>query len=262
MRTIELWQEKMSGDVPEDGFIPVLDFYKADRAEHKGTVLICPGGGYGFRADHEGKDIAEAFNSSGFSAFVVHYRVSPCRYPSPQLDLGRAIRLVRADAAAYGVDPGKIAVCGFSAGGHLTASVGCLWDVEDLKTGDELDDISARPDALILCYPVISCGDKGHKESFDSLLGPEASFEDKKQLSLEYKVRDDTPPAFLWHTADDSSVPVQNSLMFADELSRRNIPFELHVYPHGVHGLGLAPEAPEVAGWFDLAVDFLRRMDW
>lgn len=247
---------------PQSDFIPTLDLYPIQTNEPKGAILICPGGGYANRAAHEGKNIAEAFNAQGLHAFVVQYRVAPNQHPAPLADVSRALRIIRANATQWLVNPNHIAVCGFSAGGHLTASLGVHHASDIPGAGDGIDKQSNRPDALILSYPVISSGEFRHKGSFNNLLGENASEKMIAFMSLENQVTQNTPPTFLWHTAEDAGVPAENSMLFAQALSKHNIPYELHIFPNGRHGLGLAPELPNVAAWFDLCVTWLKNMGW
>jgi acetyl esterase/lipase len=228
----------------------------------RGAVLVCPGGGYANRAPHEQLPIAERYRDAGFNAFVLQYRVNPNLHPAPLLDVSRAVRLIRQNAGLWGLNPKQVAVCGFSAGGHLTASLGVHYGLGVLNTGDPLDDISCRPNALILSYAVLSGKAFRHAGSFTNLLGPNADPALVALMSLEDHVTPDTPPAFLWHTADDPVVPVANSLLFAEALSSNGVPFELHIYPSGVHGLGLAEARPHIATWMDLSVEWLRDMGW
>lgn len=246
-----------------DDFQPVLDCYPLPGDRPRPALVILPGGGYGARAPHEGVDVAERFNTLGMHAFVVQYRVAPYRFPAPQLDAFRAIRMVRALAGRPGnpwrIIPGQLAVCGFSAGGHLAASTGTMFadaDVDALA-GDDADAGSQRPDALILGYPVISFNAEwGHTGSGRNLLG-EGREAENHRFSLEQRVSAETPPTFLWHTADDGGVPVENSLRFVSALQRCGVPWGLHVFPHGRHGLGLAPECRDIRLWAELAAEFL-----
>ena len=166
-----LWPGEPPCSSPEDDFRPWLEVYSLDTQDVHGAVLVCPGGGYVNRAPHEAEPIARRFNDCGFHAFVVQYRVSPHRHPAPLLDVSRALRIIRANAGEWRVDPERIAVCGFSAGGHLTASLGVHYGMDALNVGDDLDAISARPDALILGYPVITAGEFGHRGCFDTSAG-------------------------------------------------------------------------------------------
>ena len=230
--------------------------------EPHGAVVVCPGGGYGGRAPHEAAVIAERFNQEGVHAFVVHYRVAPSRHPAPIMDVSRALRMVRSRAAAWRVRADRIAVCGFSAGGHLAASRGVLSERYPFMAEDDLHALSNRPDAMILAYPVISSGPFGHRGSFENLLGPNAAPALLQEMSLELQVTPRTPPAFLWHTADDAAVPVENSLLLFEALRRHQVGAELHVYPSGPHGLGLAPDNPHIATWMSLCGQWLRGMGW
>jgi acetyl esterase/lipase len=223
-------------------------------------VLVCPGGGYNHRAPHEAEPIARRFNASGYHAFVVHYRVAPHRHPAPLLDVARAMRLIRQHAADWRVDPAHVAVLASRRADTSRQAWGVHFGMTVLQRGDALDVFSPRPDALVLCYPVISAGPRGHSGSFESLLGPEASPELRQWMSLEHQVTAETPPTFLWHTADDGGVPVENSLLFAQALRDHGVPFELHVYPHGPHGLGLAEEFPHIATWTSLVAEWLAEL--
>lgn len=241
-----LWPEGApgaAGEGPEDR--PRLTPYLAGRNRPHGAVIVCPGGGYGTRAPHEGAPVARRLNAFGLSAYVLDYRVAPYRHPYPLLDAQRAIRTVRHRAERDGIDPQRIAILGFSAGGHLASSAGTHFDAGDPNHADPIERESSRPDAMILCYPVISLSaDYGHQGSARNLLGPDAPEELRRRLSSEQQVTEATPPAFLWHTADDAGVPVQNSLAMVDALRRHGVPCELHVYESGRHGLGLADGHP------------------
>ncbi len=265
MKTINLWPEKFSEGKSKDGeFVPALDIYTLNCSEAKGAVVVCPGGGYSNRAAHEGEDIALRFNKLGFHAFVVQYRVSPNRFPAPQQDIFRAIKIIRSKAEEWNIKANKIAVCGFSAGGHLAASSGTLFNEVEFTVGDETDKILQKPNALILCYPVISSGELGHAGSFDNLLGKDADSGLREKYSLEKRITAETPPTFLWHTEEDSAVPVENSLLWCLNLRKYKIPFELHVFPEGRHGLGLGvdPDIPEIKVWPELCATWLKKMDW
>jgi acetyl esterase/lipase len=259
---LPLWPDTPPGETHEDAFRPTLTTFLLEGDEARGAVVVVPGGGYGGRADHEREPIARRFNEAGFHAFVLDYRVAPHRNPEPLNDAARAVRIVRNRAAEWRVKPDKIAVLGFSAGGHLTASLGVFFDSGEAGSSDPVARESSRPDALVLCYPVISSGKFGHQGSFDNLLGPESSAAEREAMSLEKHVRKDTPPAFLWSTSDDEAVPVENSLLFATALRAQGIPFEMHVYPHGPHGMGLAEKDPHVGTWPELCAEWLKGMDW
>ncbi|MCI8387974.1 MAG: alpha/beta hydrolase [Clostridiales bacterium] len=223
-------------------------------------IVIYPGGGYGMRAYHEGEPIAKFFNSRGMHAVVVDYRVSPNRYPAELADAQRAIKIVRARANEWKIDPNKVVTLGFSAGGHLAASTVTLDDVTvGCHEHDEIDDQSALPNGAILCYPVISIKDDfGHAGSGMNLLGDKYKFE-SDYFSLQNRVTDKTPTCFFWHTSDDSAVNIKNSLIFAGKLRDHKIPFEMHVYPHGPHGLGLAENYDDASQWPNQAADWVWR---
>ena len=220
---------------------------------------MCPGGGYGGRADHEGEPIARMLNEHGIAGFVCHYRVAPYRHPVPLMDASRAIRWVRRHADEYNVNPKRVGVLGFSAGGHLASTVATHYDAGEARAADPVEREGSRPDAAVLCYPVISFEPPfRHVGSMNNLLGADPPDGLRLSLSNELQVTEDTPPTFLWHTAEDAGVPVENSLLFASALSAKGVPFELHVYPHGAHGLGLAPDDPHVATWARLCGEWLK----
>ena len=262
-KAIPLWPEGAPGieeATPQE--VPTITPYLLDTAERRAAVIVCPGGGYVMRAPHEAEPIARWLNSIGVVSFVCDYRVAPYKHPRPMQDAQRAIRWVRANADACGVDAGKIGILGFSAGGHLVATVGTHYDSGDAQAADPVDRVSCRPNALILCYAVISSGPCGHQGSFQNLLGEDASVELRWSMSNELQVTPDTPPSFLWHTADDGGVPVENSLGFAGALSRCKVPFDLHVFQHGAHGLGLASDDAHVSKWTNCCETWLRGMGW
>lgn len=236
--------------------IPRLTPYLSTRTT-RGILIVCPGGGYRMLAPHEGEPIARWLNGLGIAAFVLEYRVAPHRHPVPLGDLKRALRLVRSRAAEWGLAGQPLGVLGFSAGGHLATGAGVFGDDGEAGSADPVAQISSRADALVLCYPVISSGVARHQGSIENLLGAGATDEQIAALSLETLVTPATPPTFLWHTADDASVPVENSLLFASALGRAGVPFALHVYPHGRHGLGLAIDDPVVGSWTALCASWL-----
>ena len=208
------------------------------------AVLICPGGGYTFVSPREGEPIALRFAAAGICAFVLEYSVAPARFPQALCETLTAMAYIRENAERFCLDPNRIALCGFSAGGHLAASAAVFWNHPMVapylkKTGDVL-----RPNALVLAYPVIINEGPCHRDSFKALLG-EDGCRDPKMLeltSLEKQVNEDTPPTFIWHTAEDAAVPVQNSLAFGAALADRHIPLELHIYRRGPHGLSLGDQ--------------------
>lgn len=265
---IRLWDEREQEKIYSDGFRPFIETYIMSGNNKRGAVLICPGGGYGGTSDREAEPIAIRFNAAGYHAFVLRYSVAPRRHPQPLLDVSKAMCIIREGADIWNIHPSKIAVCGFSAGGHLAASLGVHWNKSYLNEEGIATGLN-QPNALILCYPVISFGEFTHGSSRDNLLGKEAGDDLIEELSLEYQVNEKTPATFLWHTFADETVPVENSLLFAQSLRQYNIPFELHVYPEGPHGLSLATsetdsqgqfgEFPHVASWMDLCIEWLNQ---
>lgn len=249
-------------DLPADdqGFRPHLVPVLHRDATLRPLVIVCPGGGYGHRANHEGVEVARWLHELGLHAAVLHYRVKPHRHPAPLHDAQRAIRLVRHHATTWRVDPARILILGFSAGGHLAASATTIHDGGDPGASDPVARQSCRPDGAILCYPVITLGEHRHDGSRRNLLGDTPDPALVESLSLETRVDARTPPCFLWHTADDGAVPVQNSLLFASALARHRVPHALHVFAHGRHGLGLAQDHPEARAWTGLCATWLRAM--
>ena len=223
----------------------------------KGAVVVLPGGGYCMKADHEGGVIAEMINEAGVSAYVLDYRVKPCHYLAPLADAKRAIRTVR----AMGYE--KVAILGFSAGGHLCCSAATLYDAGDPQAEDPLERLSSRPDGFIPCYAVVSFTAFRHQGSVDALLGDKKTdYALLRRFSAELNVTSDTPPAFIWHTAADQAVPVENSLRLAGALAAACVPFEMHIFPEGAHGLGLAKDLPVVAQWAKLCQGWLVRQGY
>lgn len=236
--------------------LPTMKFFPANNKNktgnhNKGCVIVCPGGGYEYKAvDHEGYEIVNFLNKNNINAFLLDYRVYPDIHPAPLTDALRAIEKARDLADKLGYNPQKIGILGFSAGGHLAASAATMWT-----------DIKSRPDAVILAYSVITMGNKyTHQGSRSNLVGENISGQIIDDLSCENRVNKQTPPAFIWHTVSDEAVPVENSLLFADALSMKSIPFELHIFPEGPHGLGLAQTTPGVKHWPALMIDWLKRL--
>ncbi|MCA0757725.1 alpha/beta hydrolase [Paenibacillus sp. N4] len=259
MSVLLLWPEGApycQGETDEDR--PAITPYLVE-GENNPAVIVCPGGGYGTRAYHEGEPVAQWLNGLGISAFVLRYRVAPYQYPCALLDAQRAIRLVRQEAKEFRVDPDKIGLLGFSAGGHLTANAGTSYDKGNEDADDPIERQSSRPDLLILCYPVITMTDPfTHQGSRNNLLGKEPEQGSIERMSNELNVTEDTPPTFLWHTSNDGGVPVENSLLFASALSKHNVLFDLHVYAKGRHGLGLAEDEQHTAGWTGACASWLE----
>ncbi len=225
------------------------------------AILVLPGGGYGCRAAHEADPIAIWVNSLGLSSAVLHYRHAPHRHPVPLHDAQRGVRMLRARAEAWNIDPGRIAILGFSAGGHLAACAANFGADGIAASGDPVERESARVQACIACYAVISTGPHGHQGSFTNLLGERRDAAQERHLSLENSVTRRNPPTFIWHTADDDVVPVQNALLYAQALIAQQVPTALHIYPHGHHGLELAFTFPGSAStWTAVCAAWLREI--
>ena len=242
--TFPLWPDGLPATTsPGSGPPPTLTLYRPPAARATGAaVVVCPGGGYQTLADHEGKPIAEWLNGLGITAVVLRYRLGPLNHhPAMLQDAAQAIRTTRAKANDWGVDPGRVAIIGFSAEGHLASTVGTHFDAGNPDAANPIDRQSSRPDRLLLIYPVISLREGiTHAGSRRNLLGADPAPDLIDSLSNETQVRADTPPTFLVHTADDAVVNAEHSMLFALALQRAKVPVELHVFEHGRHGLGLA----------------------
>lgn len=271
---IDIWPEGVPGLKPDAGperdegegrvaniNHPTLTCFPAPAESANGTaVVICPGGGYArLSFQHEGIDIARRFNTLGISAFVLKYRVKEYGQPYPLQDVLRAIRLVRSRASQYGIKGDRIGVIGFSAGGHLAATAGTMWDAPEGRTGAELDKVDARPDFMLLIYPVITMTDPYvHAGSRTNLLGPHPDAAAIRHWSPEENVRPDTPPAFLVSTEEDRIVPFQNTVMMFEALKAAKVPAEMHIFQHGPHGFGLGKGLGPASLWPELAAAWLR----
>jgi acetyl esterase/lipase len=280
---IDIKVDYKKAEAIQDGYQPKLYTYILDESEElihshrRAAVIICPGGAYRFKSDREAEVVAIRYLSAGNQAFVLQYSVAPSRYPSAMLELAEAVAYVRSHADEYCINPDKIVITGFSAGGHLAACLGNLWDDEiiektlgvkyPVENGRKL----WKPDGMILCYPVVTMGEFTHEESRELLLGADYTEEMAYELSMENRVSDRTVPAFLWHTQEDDAVPVENSLQLATALRRHKIPFELHIFEKGCHGLSLCEESisngefPLPADsansmWMDMALLWMRRL--
>jgi acetyl esterase/lipase len=232
-----------TGDAFHPGDVPTIAVYAPDPDRANGAaVVICPGGGYGFLAtEHEGEDVARWVNSLGATAVVLKYRLGP-KYHHPVMlqDAQRAIRTVRARAREWDLDPARVAILGFSAGGHLASTAATHFDAGTPDASDPVERLSCRPDLAILVYPVIALATPyGHSGSLKNLLGDSPSKELVEELSNERQVTKETPPTFLAHTNEDKGVPAENSLLFALALRKAGVPVELHLFEKGPHGLGL-----------------------
>jgi acetyl esterase/lipase len=235
------------------------------------AVLICPGGGYDYCSPRESEPVAVRFAAYGVVAFVLNYSCVKKRFPTALLEAAEAVAFIRKNFEKYRVDPEKIAVMGFSAGGHLAASLCSYWNSEMLKKPLGYEN-EHKPNAAVLCYPVISSGESAHLSSIENLLGENPSAETRAAItaavSLENFVSKDTPPTFIWHTSADDCVPIKNSILYINALAEKGIPFEAAFYPGSTHGLSLADTLtswredqiqPNVAAWFDKALSFIRK---
>ncbi len=237
----------------------ITPFLLNDKKIHP-CIIIVPGGGYTHRAEHEGAPIAKWLNERGINSFVANYRVEPYSYPAPIIDVKRAIKFIRFHSEKFMIDPNKIGIMGFSAGAHIACCSAEYYDDEEYSPRDAVDKTSARPDLCVLCYPVISMKDEFcHMGSKERIAKNNPKLE--KKLSCEDNIREDMPPVFIWHTFEDKSVPVRNSLEMAIALKEKEIPFELHIYPNGRHGLGMT-KCVDIDGtnkWPDSFENWLKR---
>ena len=263
---VKLWPEGAPGAKGnEDKDQPFIDVWSAAKDKANGAAfVVCPGGGYGGLAvDHEGVQVAKWFNGLGVSAFVLHYRLGSQGYhfPTQLIDVQRAIRHVRANAQQYGIDPNRIGIIGFSAGGHLTSMAATMFDEKPAgMTNDAIDQVSARPDVAAPTYPVITMTeDYGHKGSRKNLLGPNNDNEElAKHVSTETRVTANTPPIFIFQTDEDTAVPAENAVAFYLACRKNKVPAELHIYRPGPHGVGLFLGDPVLGTWSMHLRDWLR----
>lgn len=244
-----------------------LDSYIIDdplrRNRRRPAVLICPGGGYECCSSREAEPIALAFNAAGFHAFVLYYTLKAV-FPAALKDLSDSVCILRDNANPWLIDSDKIIVCGFSAGGHLAASLGVFWNIEPkIKRADDKN----RPNGLILGYPVITAGEFRHEGTIQNITDNRTNL--MEQVSLENHVSSDCPPTFIWHTFTDDVVPVENSICFASALAEKKISTELHIFPSGGHGLSLSNLwvaesedriVPEVQQWIDMAIRWVNNL--
>ncbi|MDO4343594.1 MAG: alpha/beta hydrolase [Eubacteriales bacterium] len=241
-----------------------------DPARKRPLVLICPGGGYHMTSDREAEAVAVQFLSMGFHACVLRYSVKPAEFPQALCELAWCVNHLRSNAGEYAIDPNRIIVLGFSAAGHLAASLGVFWQEAWLSKAAGLPSAQIRPDGLILCYPVITAGEYAHQGSIENLLGEKDTPDMRDAVSLEKHVTSLVPPVFLWHTQKDNTVPVENALLLINELQKHKVPMEVHIFAEGLHGLSLANEETKNKDgygvqeccqiWPKLAGDWIRGM--
>jgi acetyl esterase/lipase len=279
-RTINLWPDASSHNVPPpegsaeppvartmppgrprvELFAPSAEAKPRTGPNKRACILVCPGGGYSRLTRHEGEPFCELFSSLGMVSGVVVSRIKPFQFPAPYMDACRAVRVIRSMADELDIDPNRIAIMGFSAGGHLAASVATRPEFYLDKDDDLAGKVSARPNRVILGYPAISLVTSYHTGCATNLLGPNSSEEQRREQSMELHVTKENPPAFIYHTSDDGAVLVENALMFASAYAREKVPCELHVYRSGPHGAGMALDRPALKSWTGLLVDWLS--DW
>lgn len=258
MKDIQMWESTPLA--VEGGHIPYMTYFPSV-CESDAAIIVFAGGGYSHRARHEGEGYAEFFSANGLHAFVVHYRTNPSLFPVELLDARRAVRLVRAKAAEYGIDPGKVAVIGSSAGGHLAALVSTYRGPIDGEGADEIDNIDPTPNAHLLCYPVLD--PEGHLGSYINLLGA-ASFKANWRSVTPALIADEkTPICFMWHCEGDKVVDVRNTLKYSMKLIDLGISQETHIYPRGSHGIGLVTEErftghEYMRSWGPMALGWLK----
>lgn len=229
------------------------------------AVVILPGGGYGYISEREAEPVAEKYFAAGYNTFIVRYSVKDrARDFIPLIQLTSTIALIRENSTSWVTIPDKIAVCGFSAGGHLACSSGVLYNEPHfLKVAPVKDHI--RPDAMILCYPVITADEFAHSDSIEAVSGACKGSDEYLWFGLDSHVDKDTPPTFIWHTAEDTCVPVENSLKFASALSAKKIPFELHIFPEGQHGMSVCTgqvntKCEYVGRWVSMSIRWLNKV--
>lgn len=261
-QVLRLW----SGDAPgaqgtSDKDIPTITLYRPTVKSSGAAFVVCPGGGYGGLAEHEGKPVAQWLNSLGITSVVLKYRLGPKYHHPVELgDASRAIRTVRAHVNDWGISIDRVGIIGFSAGGHLASTAATHFDEGNANSSDPVERFSSRPNLAILIYPVITMKDPFvHAGSRRNLLGDHPDPKLIDLLSNEEQVTDQTPPCFLVHGADDKVVPVQNSLEFAAACVKKHVPVELHIFEHGAHGFGLGGKDPALSTWPHEAAIWLTR---
>lgn len=257
-----LWPHGLPGDEQGDVEVSKIFIHLPEEDINTGVgVVVCPGGGYGHLAmGHEGDDVAAWLNKHGIAAFVLKYRIAPdFKHPAPMQDVQRAIRMVRYHAERFSVNPDKVGVLGFSAGGHLASTAATHFDAGDPDSPFSIDQKSSRPDFAVLIYPVITLdGPYAHKGSRRNLLGENPDPVLVEQLSNHKQVTAETPPTFLVHTYNDTGVPPENSILFYMSLRENKVPAEMHLYETGKHGFGLAPDDSTLSTWPDHCIAWLK----
>jgi acetyl esterase/lipase len=249
---------------------PFIEYYKANRdSANGGGILVVPGGGYTHLADkHEGIDVAKFYNERGFDAFVLHYRLNNGeqkghRYPDQYNDVTTAMRTIKSRAKQWKLDVERIGVIGFSAGGHLTSTLGTMIINGDRSSKNPIEQFSTRPAFMILVYPVIVLNSAHtHKGSAEMLLGKNPNPKMLETLSTNNRVTPQTPPTFIVFSNDDDVVPVENGILMYEALRKEKVPVSFHVFDHGGHGYGMAPGDPVLHAWTRLSVEWLQRLGY
>lgn len=243
-----------------------LEAYENVEVKQHPAIIICPGGGYEYCSVREAEPVALRFAAYGISAFVLRYSCVNKAFPTALLEAAQAAAYVRKNAAALNINPDKVIICGFSAGGHLAGSLAVHWKKPFITDALGGESSLYKPNGALLCYPVITSGEKRHDGSIANIAAGDCSDEKMKLLSLEKQVTADVPPVFLWHTADDGCVPVENTLLFASALAEHKVPFACHIFESGVHGLSLCDKCtagyeghinPDCGRWFPMALDWI-----
>ncbi len=251
LESVLLWPTGAPGALGEkDDDKPTITPFPADAEKATGAAMvICPGGGYGGLAPHEGEGYAEYLTKHGITCFVLKYRLGSKGYRHPAMlnDAARAVRLVRSEAVKWKIDPQRVGIMGSSAGGHLASTLLTHFELGKPDAADPIERLSSRPDVGVLCYAVISMGEYTHGGSKKNLLGDNPDAALVESLANEKQVTKDTPPCFIWHTWEDKAVKLENSLMFAEALQKARVPFDLHVYEKGAHGIGLSQGKNRIA---------------
>lgn len=256
-----------------EGLCPTLTSYAPIASEEihnkpYPAVLVLPGGGYDFCSDREAEPVALKFLGMGIAAFVLRYSCVKKKYPTALLEALTALKYIRENAERLYIDPDKISVMGFSAGAHLAGCVSNFYHDKEILSYLDASEDEVKPDKSVLCYPVLTSGEYAHESSILNLLADGGDDKLREKLSLENQVSSKTPETFLWHTADDSCVPIENTLLYMSALSKNKIPFEAHIYEWGGHGLSLCDETtmydshqllPVNANWVTACADFMKR---
>lgn len=260
-RIINLWPD--APDTLEgENTRPRLEIYPTDNpaSDPSAMIIVCPGGAYRFQAPHEGEPFAQLFAANGIASAVLYYRVDPHRHPAPLADACRAMRLVRSMADELRIDPQRVGMLGFSAGGHLASTIATQPVLHVDEHDDLADRFDPRPDRLLLGYPVISFTHHMHVGCRNNLIGDNADYALRCRMSNELHVTSDNPPTFIFHTCEDQGVPVQHSLRFVEALRHQGVEAEMHAFAHGRHGVGLAADDPKLRVWPQMMLAWLS--DW